>query len=30
MNDVDASPEKAETFAIIDDDRLYECREKRP
>lgn len=30
MNDVDASPEKAEQFAIIDDDRLYEWREKRP
>lgn len=29
MNDVDASPEKAETYAIIEDDRLYECREKR-
>ena len=30
MNNVDASPEKAEEYAIIDDDRLYEWREKRP
>ena len=29
MNDVDASPEEAEKVAIIEDDKLYECREKR-
>ena len=29
MTDVDAGPEEAEQFAMIEDDRLYECREKR-
>ena len=29
MNDVNASPTEAERLAIIEDDKLYECREKR-
>ncbi len=28
-NDVNASPKKAEKYAIIENDKLYECREKR-